>query len=367
MRIAYIHTVPMPGPAANTIQVAKTCSALAAIGEDVVLLVPVTGRGSTADGIAEAYGLATTFDVRRVRSPLTIWAAAMARLARAELVVTRSISCARVAARLGLPVLLELHEPIDAYRTPVQERFLRLVRGGGLRGLIVITESLRRAYERDVPALTGRITVAPDGADPAADDIAPQRLAGRPGALAVGYTGHLYPGKGMEVIVPLAARCEWADFHVVGGLPADVERWRAATRDQPNILLHGSVPHAEVARWIAAFDVVLAPYQRHVSGSGGAARDLSGWMSPLKLFEYMAQGKPILCADLPVLREVLTDGVNAVLCAPDDIDAWATALGDLHDRPERRRALGGSARADFLARYTWEQRARQIKAAAAQG
>lgn len=370
MRIVYIHNVPMPGPAANTVQVARTCSALAAIGEDVALLVPGAGPGATRDEIARSYGLTTTFGIRRVaarRGPgrelrFSVWAAWLARRQGAEVVITRSISCARVATGLGLPVLLELHQPLHSYRPKVRRRFLQLAASDKLRRLIVITDSLRRAYERDAPGLEGRIATVPDGAEPAAADIVPMTLPGRREALAVGYTGHLYAGKGMEVIPLLAARCPWADFHVVGGMPEDVTRWRAATADQPNIMLHGRVPHAAVSRWIAAFDVVLAPYQRSVHGSGGT--DLSDWMSPLKLFEYMAQGKPIVCADLPVLREVMTDGVNGLLSAPDDIDAWAASLTDLRDRPDRRAALGATARADFLARYTWEQRARRLAAAA---
>jgi glycosyltransferase involved in cell wall biosynthesis len=83
-------------------------------------------------------------------------------------------------------------------------------------------------------------------------------------------------------------------------------------------------------------------------------------MSPLKLFEYMSAGKPIVASDLPVLREVL-DEANAVLVDPEDADAWARALESLRDAGLRER-LGVRARRDFLERHTWDIRARKVLA-----
>ena len=83
-------------------------------------------------------------------------------------------------------------------------------------------------------------------------------------------------------------------------------------------------------------------------------------MSPLKVFSYMAAGKPILCSDLPVLREVIEDGRNGILVPPDDPDAWAIALQRLLGDPALREKLGSTARADFLAHHTWSQRAVRV-------
>jgi glycosyltransferase involved in cell wall biosynthesis len=77
----------------------------------------------------------------------------------------------------------------------------------------------------------------------------------------------------------------------------------------------------------------------------------------LKVFGYMAAGKPILCSDLPVLREVIEDGRNGLLLPPEDPKAWATTLRYLVDNPAECSRLGATARADFLARHTWQQRA----------
>jgi glycosyltransferase involved in cell wall biosynthesis len=83
-------------------------------------------------------------------------------------------------------------------------------------------------------------------------------------------------------------------------------------------------------------------------------------MSPLKLFEYMAWGKPILCSDLPVLREVIEDRRNGLLLPPDDPAKWVAALNRLVANPAEGERLGKNARSDFLTRHTWRQRADRV-------
>jgi glycosyltransferase involved in cell wall biosynthesis len=83
-------------------------------------------------------------------------------------------------------------------------------------------------------------------------------------------------------------------------------------------------------------------------------------MSPLKIFEYMAAAKPIVCSTLPVLQEILQDGNTAWLCDPDDIAQWQRALQTLRDDPLLRRRLGENAQREFLQRHTWQARARSI-------
>jgi glycosyltransferase involved in cell wall biosynthesis len=85
-------------------------------------------------------------------------------------------------------------------------------------------------------------------------------------------------------------------------------------------------------------------------------------MSPLKIFECMAHAKPIVSSDLPVLREVLTDEVNALLCDPDDIESWVNAIERLRKDQDLRARLAERARLDFDTNYSWAKRADKIAA-----
>jgi len=123
-----------------------------------------------------------------------------------------------------------------------------------------------------------------------------------------------------------------------------------------NVILTGFVPNAELPRYQAACDVLLMPYQRQVAASSGG--DISRYLSPMKLFEYLACERPIVSSDLPVLREVLHAG-NSILLPCDDTDAWVSALQKLEIDAGLRQRLATQARLDAQ-QYTWEARAEKI-------
>ena len=177
--------------------------------------------------------------------------------------------------------------------------------------------------------------------------------------MMVGYIGHLYPGRGMEILGDFARRCDWADFHVVGGWPEDVALWKDRLKDEPNIVFHGHVAPSEVPRYLRALDVLIAPYQPVVTLHGGVG-DNSQWVCPLKLFDYMAAGKPIICSDHPVIRETVEHERDALICAPTDIAGWAAALTRLRDRPDLSSAIARNALDKFTKHYSWEARAARV-------
>jgi glycosyltransferase involved in cell wall biosynthesis len=251
----------------------------------------------------------------------------------------------------------ETHSPPSLLTAAKRGLFARLIRSAGFRGLVVITQGLKSSYQEafDLPA--HRIHVLPDAAS---EPGASERTIAASARLSVGYVGHLYPGKGMELIAGLAAACDWADFHVVGGREQDLRYWRERCGARHNVHFHGFVPHGQLDGYVASFDVVLAPYQERVTVQGQG--DISTFMSPLKLFEYMAARKPILCSDLPVLHEVMRHGDNCLLVPPADVGAWHAALRRLRDEPGLRMRLADAAYADFQRCYTWRARADRVLA-----
>jgi glycosyltransferase involved in cell wall biosynthesis len=259
----------------------------------------------------------------------------------------------------GPPFVLEVHQPPAGF----VERVLitTLLRSPRLRRLVPISVALAEEYRRVFgAALRVPVRVAHDGADrPPPAPAARARREGE-GGLDLGYVGHLYPGKGMELIEELARRLPQCRFHVIGGQEADVRAWsRRVHRD--NVLFHGHLPHAAAQERMRTMDVLLAPYQRSVL-IGGDGTDITRWMSPLKVFEYMGSARPMIASDLPVLREVLRDGWNALLADPDDAGSWVRRIRELEADPALARALAERAREDLLRDYTWERRAELVLA-----
>jgi glycosyltransferase involved in cell wall biosynthesis len=153
---------------------------------------------------------------------------------------------------------------------------------------------------------------------------------------------------------------EDVEFHIVGGYPEDIEKWQQLIRND-NVTFHGFMPHFRVSEVLAEFDIVIAPYQNDIHTNHGKA-NISRWMSPLKIFEYMAHAKAIVASDLEVIHEVLTHRANALLVPCDDVLAWRNAIRELMDEPDLRKALGQRANQDFRENYSWETRAGTVLA-----
>jgi glycosyltransferase involved in cell wall biosynthesis len=367
MHITYLAHSIIPSRQANSINVMKMCHAFAATGNQVRLLTPnFAATEPRVDDVHAFYGVAPTFSLEKLYLPslpagvVVSALQAISRLRRdpPDLLYSRSLNfCALVAPFVTAPLALEIHLALNRAE---RWRFRRLAAQPNFRGLVVITQALADWFAATFPGLDRQIFVAPDGADVPAANLTPVRL-GRNGRMTVGYCGHLFDGKGIGLLVDLARAVPDADFHVVGGRAEDVAVWRRRAGELENLVFHGFLPNPEALRYVAAFDVAIAPYQRRVTVYERDF-DVAPWMSPLKLFEYMAAGKAILSSDLPVLREILTDGENALLCPPDNLDAWIGALRRLRGIAERKR-LGERARSDFQTKYTWYQRAEKIRAA----
>jgi glycosyltransferase involved in cell wall biosynthesis len=367
MRIVYLSGSVIPSRSANSVHVMKMCQAFSKQGHNVLLLVPDGPLCEVNQGNRyQFYGVEECFEIKNlrwfgVRGAGYIYALEAALCARRygpDLVYGRFVPGCFFSAVLGLPVVYESHFPVRGHGRICEWMFRWLAGAGRLRRLVVVSQALACFYERRYSLPKEWITVAHDGADEAVEsgsfEIGDRRR------FHVGYVGHLYAGRGIELIVELAEKCRWADFHLVGGADEDVKMWRDRLKDVGNIKIHGFVPPCTTDMYRGACDVLVAPYQRRVAVQGGG--DTSEWMSPLKIFEYMAAGKPIVCSDLPVLCEVLAHEKTALLCRPDDPAEWVGALERLRDDADLRMRLGERARGEYMAKYTWRARAEEVLA-----
>ena len=298
-----------------------------------------------------------------------------ARLERG-LLYTRLPQAAGLASTRGTPTILEIHDlPAGVMGPWLLRRFLK---GRGARRIVIITHALANdlAQQFSTPLTEPFTLIAPDGVDleryaglpnpeRARRDlqqsgILPPEYASQLTAerFTVGYTGNLYPGRGSSLLLALAERLPDFTFLIAGGEPYDVQqlRERATSGGINNLLLTGFVPNAVLPHYQAACDALLMPYQTRVSASSGG--DIARYLSPMKLFEYMACGRAILSSDLPVLGEVLSPR-NAIILPGGDPDAWVEALENLSANPDLGRELASQARRD-VQEYTWDARAARI-------
>ena len=368
MKIGYLTTSLIPSVAANSVQVMKMSQAFGRLGHDVTLYA---SHGTEETDPYEFYGVDRTFKIRRARrsgsgllapaSYLASQTAALYAAGRADVYFGRTARLLLAAAPLGRPLIYEAHAlPNAGVRRNAQRPLFRLP---NFARLVCISDALRVDYIGSFPGLDPRkVLVAHDAADPIdlSEPLSDAEWPGREGAFQVGYVGGIYPGRGVETIVAMAARLPHVDFHVIGGDEETVAWWRSEGAAK-NIIFHGHQRHTALRRYYPRLDALLAPFQNKVSVHGGAG-DTRRWMSPLKIFAYMATGKPMLCTDFPVLREVLTDDRTAVLLPPEDDDAWTAAVAALAEDPARAARIGEAAHQEFETHYTWQRRAELVVA-----
>jgi glycosyltransferase involved in cell wall biosynthesis len=114
----------------------------------------------------------------------------------------------------------------------------------------------------------------------------------------------------------------------------------------------GYVTHAEVSRLVNAADIAVVPVP---------AMKQEMWLSPMKLFEYMASGKAIVASAMGQIVNVLRDGQNGLLVRAGDANALASAINNLISDPGLRARLGEQARDDAVRNHSWEQYLLQLE------
>lgn len=174
----------------------------------------------------------------------------------------------------------------------------------------------------------------------------------------VGYFGHLYEGRGIEIIQKLAQKNPKILFLVFGGLEKDLASFKINNKFS-NLFFMGHLDSKNVKSIMSLMDTLLMPYQKKVSISSKSINTVD-WMSPLKMFEYMSVGVPIISSNLSVLKEVLVNRQNSLLVEPENIQQWSLALNELMNNKNLAKKISKNAYEDFLNNYTWEKRAESM-------
>jgi glycosyltransferase involved in cell wall biosynthesis len=385
MNILYFADIRFPLERANGIQTFQTCHALARRGNAVTLVVRPDTAVPARDPFA-FYGEEP--DSRLTIEPLAVggrpgmrraaWLAqAIARAMggrRSDVLMTRDLALAssllRLPQRVRPPVLYESHGFAPTVGASLGELLSNGAAASGLKqarllrreqrvwrradAYVTITHSLAEELGARFGA-RARLSVVADGVRLPHGAVPPALVRHHPAV--IGYAGHLYPWKGVDVLLEAVSHVADAHATIVGGLAGepDLERTRRYARSlglEDRLTLVGAVAPPEVAARLAEMDVLVLPNTAtHVSAK---------YTSPLKLFEYMAAGRPIVASDLPSLREVLRDGENALLVPPGDVRQLAGAIRRvLADLPLATR-LARTAWHDVQA-YRWEQRAERLE------
>jgi glycosyltransferase involved in cell wall biosynthesis len=387
MTVLYLADIRLPLERANGIQTMETCHALATRGQRVS--VPVRGRPVLRRAHYLAAALATAVSRRDIDAVFTrdLGLASLLlrwpRGARPPLVY-ESHGYAPVVSGL-LPELLSTAPKASrakAARLAARERRV----WAGAEGYVTITRALAQDLRSrlgprprgdsiaplngddvsrsnadtnamaatDIDVSSG-VAVVPDGVRLAAD----RRFewTGPSASPVAVYAGHLYPWKGVDTFIAALAHAPGLRARIIGGHPAEPDLARVQTHARAagvmdRVEFMGLQPPPAVAALLSSADLLILP-NRTSSVS-------AHYTSPLKLFEYLAAGRPIVASDLPALREVLRHGENGWLTPPDDAVALAAGMRRVLADPTLAVRLAHTAFED-ASQYSWARRAERLE------
>ncbi len=377
MKIALITNSRIPSLTANSIQAMKVAQALMQLDHEVKMFAPAETDPVSEETLLSHYGLRLVPrlellpSIKRLkRFDFIFHAQRAAKNFGADLIYTWLPQSAVLGLWSGYPVVLEMHADNSGKLGAWWMR--QFWKSNGRKLMTVTTSALRNVLERSTKLQfkDEAVLLAPNGVELEKYDGLPNPVEARhqlnlPEGLTVGFTGHIYPGRGADLLFELAKQMPQVNFLWVGGTPELVEFWRGELQraKMTNVTMTGFVKHESIPLYQAAADILLMPYSRSIEASSG--QDIAEVINPMKMFEYMAAGRAIVSADLPSIREVLNDG-NAVFCSAKEegnrelvIGNWRLGIERLLADESRRLALSAQARKD-VASFTWVKREERV-------
>ena len=364
----------MPTEKAHGIQIAKMCEAFIEAGIDLTLIVP--NRKTVPKSMKDYYGLRV--DIPMIKLPaihthtggkilftLSSLSFALSYFAhrwlfwkKGERAVVYTIDIDNTAycliPFLGLPYFSEAH-------STKAKTWIHRILFSRISGLFTINRIIKKEMIEKFGLEPQRVVAEPNGVDEswfASEQNSNTRKEARRSLgidenlkLAL-YVGRFFDWKGLEILPPTALLLESnMAIGVVGGPKEEFARITGIQSLPPNLLFFGDQPYAIIPLWLQAADVLIVL---------GTKRDMQSYYytSPMKLFEYMASGKPILASDTPAIREIISEK-EAVFYTPDNADDMAQKLWYTMNRSDET-VLKVSSAKSLATTFLWRNRALRI-------
>jgi len=228
-----------------------------------------------------------------------------------------------------------------------------------LSDAIICPSNVTREYIASLGLSRKLVTVIPNGVSPS--DFSPSPLPSREGRVPVLlYIGTLADWQGLEVIIkamPKILEQQSVRLQLVG-------RGRSRQRKllskqirklgiEENVIVQSAVPHHEIPALIAEADICVAPL-------GLNDRNVTQGACPIKVLEYMAAGRPLIASNMPIVRELVREDVDALLFSPNDSDDLARQVLSLLNNIELSKRLAASASERVLTKFTWHESQKKL-------
>jgi glycosyltransferase involved in cell wall biosynthesis len=367
MRLAYITNASLTDGWAHSVQIANMCSSFAQAGAEVTLFVPYRKQFSNND-IFDFYKLPRNFKVKFLPcidlffsnpSPFLYWLRFISFYISARVYVWFHKFDVLYSRDLYSVVFFP-SIVIEQHSFPSRVSFLHKFFLKRINKLVTLTSYIKQDYVR-TGVKEDKIFVAQSAVDLSkfegeAKEINISGISA--GDFVYGYIGTLKTMGmekgvkiGLEVLKYLPLNFK---FLIVGGEKPDIEYYVNIAKEygvEDRAVFIGQVAYSDIYSYSQKCDVFIAPFPDF--------KHYSYFMSPLKIFEYMASKKPIISTLLPTILEVLQNEKNSILVPPNDVQSVVNAIKYLSENPNISMKLAESAYNDVI-EFTWDKRAEKI-------
>jgi glycosyltransferase involved in cell wall biosynthesis len=274
-----------------------------------------------------------------------------------------------ILARLfGVPYVIEKNGIMeDEFRSrgfsEIVIKILRLAEEINFRlsdKIVCVTEGIKREIVRRYKVNEGKLVVIPNGANielfrPLDKHECRRKLGLEEGAFYIGFVGSFAPWQGLDILIEAAKQVKEQGYsqikYILVGSGERESIIRKSVREyglEQEILFSGRVTYGQVVYYINACDITVAPFTKERIAS------------PLKLFEYLACGRPVIASRVDGVKEVIEEGKCGYLFEPGDAEELAKRIIQSYQERDTLQEMGVRGRRLVESKYSWRMTAKRI-------
>ena len=342
MKICYLANTAIPSTNASAIQIVKMCETFSKLKNQVTLITANSSNGN----IFNFYNVKTKFRFKKIKYfkkfPLGIKFYLFSLFSifesikfKPDIYITRNFFTCFLLILLKKKTILELHHDLDT-----ESRIVRFIvknynffNSKHLVKLIAITNYVKYVYISKYSTKSNKIIVLPSGSSIKEN----YKYKINKKKINIGYFGSLYKSRGIDLIIKLASIDPENDYYIYGNkkqLKIPISK-----KTEKNLYLNEYVPYKKISKILLDMDLLLMPYTSSITVAGDVG-DITKYTSPLKLFDYLSVGRPIICSNFNVLKEIITENKNAIFVKNyQNVFAWKKEITKLINKPEKMKII----------------------------
>ena len=310
-KIYYITYSSIPSSLPSSLQIIKVCENLSRNNFKITLLKPGTGDKSIS--IKRFYGLKHNVKIKEFKRfksfpqgfyfyLYSFYCLFFILKKNNSVTITRNYFICYLLLLFKKDVILEIHHDIivEGRVTKFILKNLNFFNRKNLINIIAISNSVKNLFVDKFKVNPKKIKVLPSGSSIRINQLPKISYNKR---LRIGYFGSISPSKGINTLIKLSKIDPNNDYYIFGGDKKDIQRFQIKNLNK-NLFFIQYIPYAYLAERMIKMDILTLPYTKIIRSSG-SVDEISKYISPLKLFDYLAVGKIIISSDLKVLREVI--------------------------------------------------------------